>query len=298
MKIAVISDIHGNVPALEAVVADIAAQQVDEVLVGGDLVGRGPQGSEVVQQIVAQGWPCIRGNHEDYLLQFRRHQIPDGWLEADEWSASRWMAAELTDTDVAYIDSLPFSITSQLEPRLRLVHGSPRSNNEGLGPWSSDKEIEKHFESVAEPVLVCAHTHRPLEHYFDKGMVINVGSVGLPFNGDRRAQYAIFHIDGPDLEVEFRQVDYDLDDTLAIYESTGFLEQGGVTARLLRMELENAQPFLVPFLYWAKTLDISPSASQIDEFRRVYDPEESIERFVCRLKGAATRSDAGDPYAG
>jgi hypothetical protein len=64
------------------------------------------------------------------------------------------------------------------------------------------------------------------------------------------------------------------------------------------MELENAQPFLVPFLYWAKTLDISPSASQIDEFRRVYDPEESIERFVCRLKGAATRSDAGDPYAG
>ena len=285
MKIAVISDIHGNIPALDSVVADLAAQQVDEVLVGGDLVGRGPQGSAVVQRIVAKGWPCIRGNHEDYLLQFRRHQVPDGWLEADEWSASRWMAAELTDDDVSYIDALPFTITSQLEPRLRLVHGSPRSNNEGLGPWSSDAEIEEHFDSVAEPVLVCAHTHRPLEHYFDHGMVINVGSVGLPFNGDRRAQYAIFHVDGPDLQVEFRQVDYDLDDTLDIYESTGFLEQGGVTAELLKMELENAQPFLVPFLYWAKTLGVSPRTSQIVEFRRVYDPEEMIESFVSRLTG-------------
>ncbi|MGB6363563.1 MAG: hypothetical protein WBG64_12915, partial [Thermoanaerobaculia bacterium] len=231
------------------------------------------------------------------LLQFRRHQIPDGWLEADEWSAGRWMAAELTDTDVDYIDSLPFSITAQLEPRLRLVHGSPRSNNEGLGPWTSDEEIEENFELVAEPLLVCAHTHRPLEHYSDKGMVINVGSVGLPFNGDRRAQYAIFHADDPDLEVEFRQVDYELDDTLDLYESTGFLEQGGVTARLLRMELENAQPFLVPFLYWAKTLDISPSAERVDEFLRVYDPEELIKSFVSRLTGP-TRSDTGDPYSG
>jgi hypothetical protein len=125
-------------------------------------------------------------------------------------------------------------------------------------------------------------------------MVINVGSVGLPFNGDRRAQYAIFHVDGPDLEAEFRQVDYDLNDTLDIYESTGFLERGGVTAELLRLELENAQPFLVPFLYWAKTLGVSPRASQIDEFRRVYDPEELIESFVSRLTGP-TRSDAGDP---
>jgi predicted phosphodiesterase len=297
MKIAVISDIHGNVPALEAVVADITTQQVDEVLVGGDLVGRGPQGSEVVQQIVAQGWPSIRGNHEDYLLQFRRHEIPDGWLEADEWSASRWMAAELTEADIAYIDSLPFSMTSQLEPRLRLVHGSPKSNNEGLGPWTSDEEIEKHFESVAEPVLVCAHTHRPMEHHLEQGMVINVGSVGLPFNSDHRAQYAIIHADGPNLEVEFRQVDYDLERTLEIYESTGFLEQGGVTARLLRMELENAQPFLVPFLYWAKTLGISPSASRIDEFLRVYDPEEMIKSFVSRLTGP-TRSDTGDPHSG
>jgi predicted phosphodiesterase len=248
-------------------------------------VGRGPQGSEVVQQIVTQGWSCIRGNHEDYLLQFRRHQIPDGWLEAEEWSASRWMAAQLTDTDVVYIESLPFSITSQLEPRLRLVHGSPRSNNEGLGPWTSDEEIEENFELVAEPVLVCAHTHRPLEHHCEKGMVINVGSVGLPFNGDRRAQYAIFHAEGPDLEVEFRQVDYDLDRTLVIYESTGFLDEGGVTVQLLRMELENAQPYLVPFLYWAKTLGISPSAARIDEFLRAYDPEELIKSFVSRLTG-------------
>jgi hypothetical protein len=63
------------------------------------------------------------------------------------------------------------------------------------------------------------------------------------------------------------------------------------------MELENAQPFLVPFLYWAKNLGVSPSTSQIDEFLRAYDPEESIESFVCRLKGE-TRADVWDPYSG
>jgi hypothetical protein len=63
------------------------------------------------------------------------------------------------------------------------------------------------------------------------------------------------------------------------------------------MELENAQPFLVPFLYWAKTMGVSPSTSQIDEFLRVYNPEESIESFVRRLKGA-TRAEVGDPYSG
>lgn len=283
-KIAVISDIHGNVPALEAVIADIDSQRVDEVLVGGDLVGRGPQGSSVVQHIVALRWPCIRGNHEDYLLQFRRQQIPDGWLEADEWAASRWMAAELSDSDIAYLDSLPFSLTSRLEPRLRLVHGSPRSNNEGLGPWTSDEELEEHFESVAESLLVCAHTHRPLTHEFDAGMVINVGSVGLPFNGDRRAQYVIFDIDGPDVAVDFRRVEYDLRRTLDIYESTGFLGEGGVTAQLLKMELEQAAPYLVPFLYWVEAVGREPSSSQIDEFRRIYDPQESMGKFFRRLE--------------
>jgi predicted phosphodiesterase len=283
-RVAVLADVHGNIPALEAVIEDIAAQRIDEVLVGGDLVGRGPQGSRVIERILGLGWPSVRGNHEDYLLTFRRGEVPSDWLEADEWSASRWMAADLTDDDARYIEALPFSLKSRHIPQLHLVHASPRSNNDGIGPWSSQRSIRRHWDSIAESVLVCAHTHRPLHQEFSDGHVVNVGSVGLPFNRDRRAQYVVFEQTSGDLSIDFRQVEYDLAAILDIYESSGFLSEGGVTARLLMLELESAQPFLVPFLQWASTLNLSPNEEQIEVFREFYDPEEPIRRFFERLE--------------
>lgn len=83
-RIAIIADIHANVPALEAVLADIETVGVDEVLVNGDLVGRGPSGSAVVDRIRELGWRSTRGNHEDYHLQFRREEVPEEWLTAEE----------------------------------------------------------------------------------------------------------------------------------------------------------------------------------------------------------------------
>lgn len=290
-RIAVVADIHGNLPALEAVIRDLGERSVDEVLVGGDLVGRGPQGSAVVRRIRQLGWRSIRGNHEEYVLTFRKGDVPADWLEADEWSASRWMADELSEADAEFIAGLPFSLTSRLAPELRLVHGSPRGTNDGIGPWTSDRQMEAHAQSVRERLLVCAHTHRPLDRSFPTGRIVNVGSVGLPFNGDRRAQYAVIAIANDRIEVEFRQVAYDLGEILAIYESSGFLAAGGVTAQLLKMELEQAQPFLVPFLHWASILEIAPSQVNIGRFLDFYDPSEPMRAFSRRLEEAkAARS--------
>lgn len=289
-RIAILADIHGNPPALEAVIADIAKQSVDEVLVGGDLVGRGPQGRAVVDRIRELGWPSVRGNHEEYLLTFRRGEVPPDWLEADEWSASRWMADELGDAAARFIEVLPFSCVSQTAPELRLVHGTPQSANDGIGPWTSDRRTAEHWESVDENILICAHTHRPLMRSVAGGLVVNVGSVGLPFNADRRAQYALITTDAADVEVEFRQVPYDLDEILEVYRSSGFLDRGGVTAQLLMLELQHAEPFLVPFLHWASTLEIPPAEDQIDRFREVYDPAESLRSFLDRLQLTADNS--------
>ena len=282
-RTAVLADIHGNLPALEAVVADISTQEVDEVLVAGDLVGRGPQGSAVIRRIRQLGWPSVRGNHEDYLLTFKRGEVPSDWLEADEWSASRWMADELSDKDAKYIDGLPFTMTSRAEPELRVVHGSPAGTSDGIGPWTSESQMRAHAESIRESVLICAHTHRPLDRTFSSGRIVNVGSVGLPFNGDQRAQYALFDVTTDRLTVEFRQVDYDLNEILRIYETTGFLEAGGVTALLLKRELEQAQPYLVPFLHWASVLGEEPSTTSLDRFYAFYDPVESMRSFSRRL---------------
>jgi predicted phosphodiesterase len=282
-KVAVLADIHGNVPALEVVIADVLEQGVDEVLVGGDLVGRGPEGSKVARRVRDLGWPSVRGNHEDYLLAFRRRQVPPDWLESEEWAATRWMSAELGGDDERYLDTFPFSLSSRVAPGLRLVHASPASYNQGLGVWTTDAELEAHLDSIDETVLVCGHTHRPMLRRLGRRAVINVGAVGLPFNRDRRAQYVVLQHRGDGWDAEFRRVDYDVESVLDVYRRSGFLAQGGVTAELLRLELIHARPFVVPFIEWAKALGFPPARLRLDAFLGFYDPDESMDRFLERL---------------
>lgn len=281
--IAVLADVHGNVPALEAVLADIERQRPDEVLVGGDLVGRGPQGSRVIRAIRDAGWPTIRGNHEDYLLDFRRQRVPEHWWSQERWAASRWMAAELSQADVEWIEGLPFSLRSTLEPGLLLVHGTPESANAGLGPWTGDEELRRHLTAVDAEILICGHTHRPMDRRLPEGRVVNVGSVGLPFNRDPRAQYALFHRDGGGWQVEARKVDYDRQKTFDLYERTGFLAEGGITAELLEIELRESTAYLVAFLRWTEITERRPDRDSLEIFLSAYDPDLPMHEQLRRL---------------
>lgn len=302
-RVAVLADIHGNLFALEAVIDDLKHAGVDAVIVAGDLVGRGPQGSAVVDRVAALGWPCIRGNHEDYLLGFARRDIPAEWLTSDEWAASRWMAAELGPDQLAFIDALPFSMPTPQAPPLRILHGSPTSHSEGIGVWTRDARLDTHLESIDESTLVCAHTHRPLIRHRPGGSIVNVGSVGLPFNGDPRAQYAIFTTpddaannsasdaadDAPERTVdgwtvELRQTPYDRDALLDHYTRSGFLREGKITAQLLKYEVETARPHLVPFLTWARLKRLEPAPEHLTAFFDLYDPHASIATFMAQLK--------------
>ena len=278
-RIAVLADIHGNLPALEAVIRDLDGQGVDEVVLGGDLVGRGPQGSAVLSRVQDRGWRSIRGNHEDYLLAFRRGDVPREWMAAEVWSAARWMAAELSEHDARYLESMPLSLQPEALPAVHLVHGTPESNNDGIGPWTSDGRMQRHLDSVEQSVLVCAHTHRPLERRFATGTILNTGSVGLPFNRDHRAQYLVLEGRDDDIAAEFRCVDYDLAETLAIYERSGFLAAGGATARLLVLELRHAAPYLVPFMAWTQSEGRGQGTEEIEAFLAAYDPERQREFF-------------------
>ncbi len=283
-KIAVLADIHGNLPALEAVLEDIEIQAPDEVLVGGDLVGRGPQGSAVIREIRRRSWVSIRGNHEEYLLSFRRRDVPPDWLHLEEWASSRWMAAELSDDDIEYLASLAFSARSDSISRLLLTHGSPVGTNDGLGPWTRASKLDRLLAGIEESVLVCGHTHRPMVRELERGLVVNVGSVGLPFNGDRRAQYAMLTwVDG-DCRVDLRQVEYDLEATLSAYRTTGFLEAGGVTAQLLELELRHATPFLVPFQRWAQAVGVPPEPKRLEAFLEFFEPDEPLRDFFLRIE--------------
>lgn len=282
-RIAVLADIHGNLPAFEAVLNDLADASVDEIILAGDLVGRGPQGSAVVKRAQSLGLRSVRGNHEDYILSFRRREVPAEWLEAEEWGCSRWMAAELDESDIAFIDSFPFTTSPATADTVKIFHGSPSSYNEGLGPWTDDAKVQKYLVESAGQVLVCGHTHRPAQWHFAAGLAVNVGSVGLPFNADTRAQYAIL-TSGPDgWSVEPRMVAYDKELVFAAYESSGFLANGGATALLLRHEVATARPFLVPFLKWAEITEQPPITASLAQFFEYFDPELSIVDQFKRL---------------
>jgi predicted phosphodiesterase len=269
-RIAVISDIHGNVAALDAVLDDLRDAAPDEVLVGGDLVGRGPEGRAVVRAIASSGWRGVRGNHEDYLLNFVRRSVPEDWLEIDEWAASRWMAAELGADDIDYIDALPMALSAQSDPRLVLTHGTPRANNEGIGPWTHDDDLERHVSELPGRVFVCGHTHRAMVRPSGGTLVVNAGSVGLPFDGDRRAAYALIDIDGDAVSAQIRRVDYPVGNTLAAYNRTGFLAAGGATSQMLSLELEYARPHLVPFITWCAQHDYRAVPEHIGAFLAVW----------------------------
>lgn len=281
-RIAILADIHGNRAALDAVLADIDALDVDEVLVAGDLVGRGPEGTCVVDRVVDRGWRALRGNHEDYILNFKRGAVPSDWHTLDRWAASRFMGDELSDAAEAWIDALPPDLVAETAPQVRVVHGSPSSYNEGLGPWTPDEDLQRHLDGVDERVLVCAHTHRPMTRRLGDRLVVNTGSVGLPFNGDPRAQYVVLHDDAGRWDVERRAVDYDRDATRRAYRSTGFLDGGDSTAALLLCELDAACPYLVPFLKWADQLGLAGDLRDVPDFLRVYDPSEPIGHFLAR----------------
>lgn len=281
--IAILADIHANLPALLAVEADLRARGVTEVVVAGDLIGRGPMGTAVVQHVQRAGWRCVRGNHEDYVLGFKHGRVPPAWLVTEEWAALRWMGRELSDEAGAFCEALPLQFALEEDPHVVVVHGSPNSYNEGLGVWTPEGVLDAHLDAVGATCLVCAHTHRPMLREVGARSVVNVGSVGLPFNGDVRAQYAILETDGEQRTVTLHQVEYDRAAILDVYDASGFLDQGAITAHLLRLEVETARPHLVPYLAWTRATEREASLHNLPDFLDMFDCHGSLPAFFSSL---------------
>ncbi len=280
MVTAFISDIHGNVAALDAVMEDLKQRGVRQVIVAGDLVGRGPDGTAVVEKIAATGWPTIFGNHEEYLLNFIHRRVPPPWLEIEEWAAARFMASELSDAAAGWIAKLPAAVSVDDAPGVRVVHGSPTSTVEGLGPWTDESTLLRHVGTQTEQTLICGHTHRPMIRQVGDRQVVNIGSVGLPFNEDARAQYALLTSAANGWLAELVQVPYRRELTLHRYVQSGFWEHGGATARMLAMEIIHARPFLVPFLHWCNGEARPPLTDAVDPFLGACGHPDTLAEFA------------------
>lgn len=248
MRLAVISDIHSNAVALDAVVADLATLAPDVVVVAGDFINRGPQPREVCEQLFALGWPLLRGNHEDYVLAQRAGYVAADAAEAQIMRPSRW-TAEQTEPFLAAIAALPdtISLTAPDGSAVLIAHASPRHNREGVYRFTTDDELRAMLGPTPPALYCCGHTHQSLIRRVDNTLIVNVGSVGLPFNGDWHAQYGVLDWTADSWRVELRAIPYDRERSLRTYVSSGFLESGGPLARVIRQELVSALPELGPW---------------------------------------------------
>ena len=257
---AVIADMHGNLPALEAVLDDLAVVKPDAIYLAGDYVNRGPQSGAVVERAMALGLPAISGNHDTWLASMAhgRH-IPDTWDDS-WWTPQRLAVGELTPPRLAWLDALPATLPIELPGAapVLLVHGSPRGSREGMGRMFSDAQAAEALTGVAERTVIGAHIHYPWERRVNGTHMVVIGAVGCPFNGDINAQYGLFTWDAADEDWRFehRSVPYDHESLYAAWRESGYLDSGSLASELMLLEHRTARTHYVPFWDWCLACDL------------------------------------------
>jgi putative phosphoesterase len=206
MKVAALYDVHANLPALEAVLAEVERERVDVIVLGGDCV-HGPQPRETLERLHGLGdrvmW--IRGNTDRLIAG-----------DADSDGLHAWVAEALGDESVAFLESLPLTQRLQIDGLgdTLFCHATPRDDEEIVTPLTSDERLEEILEGVDADAVVVGHTHMQQDRTVAGIRWINAGSVGLPYEDDIKAFWALLGHG-----VELRRTPFDVPAAIRAFES-------------------------------------------------------------------------------
>ena len=248
MKLAVLSDIHGNWPALAATLADVDGWRPDCVLVNGDVVNSGPSNvvcwEAIARRAAADGWIVLRGNHEEYVAEWRDYAGPRHGPAYDLIRLSEWTYRQFSDpAAVAAMAALPerWQWTAPDGSRLVAMHASPLGNRAGIYPFTTDEEARRKIVPGAA-VFLTAHTHVPHQRLLDGTQVVNTGSIGLPGDGDGRASYGrVTWQARRGWRAEIVRVAYDRAAAERDLFTSGFLAEAGPEAEMALVEFRAAR---------------------------------------------------------
>jgi putative phosphoesterase len=222
-RLALISDVHGNGVALDAVLADVAVQEVDEIVCLGDVAAGGPQPRQALCRLREIGCRAVRGNADRWLLD----GLPAGRSEATRrlHETVSWTRSQLGHHDLAYVAALPTSVRCSIGGlELVSVHGSPRSDLEPLLATTSAAALDEAFADMGAHVCAAGHTHLQLLRRHGDCLLVNPGSVGLPLGATTGstppvpnvAEYALVTVSDGNVEVAFRRLATDVDRLRAV----------------------------------------------------------------------------------
>lgn len=228
MRVALISDLHANLVALEAVLADAEREEVDAILCLGDVATLGPRPAALLARLESLGCLCIRGNHDDFLLD---HALIHRYTEAEiVVAAVEWCQARTTETQREFLSSFVPHVRLSLGEGIDLLafHGTPRSNMEDLLATTPAERLDAMLGDHRAAVMACGHTHIQMLRQHRGTLIVNPGSVGMPFaefvSGTPilmwHAEYAIVSVRQGVVSADLRRVPVDMAASRAAMEAS------------------------------------------------------------------------------
>jgi len=221
MRAAFISDIHGNSTALQAVLEDIGRKGIDQIYVLGDLCYRGPDPKGALALVQSLNTRVIKGNADEWVVRgVLPGEVPDkaiGMMNMErDWTVSR-----LEPQDIGYLEGLPAGLNFEWEGvRVKAFHATPESLFEVVLPSADDEVLQAKLMPEADAELfIYAHIHRPYIRYIHGRILMNIGSVGLPFDGMPKASYAIVEVERGKISTSIERVDFDIEEVIRQYEA-------------------------------------------------------------------------------
>lgn len=223
MKIAFISDIHGNAKALEAVLKDIKARNVDKIYILGDICYRGTEPQRSLDLVRELNTEVIKGNADEWVVRgVKQGEVPAQALELMNKERD-WTLSQLDTESIDYLQSLPSELKIELEGvRIHAYHATPQSLFDIVLPDESEKSlIESQMVQEAE-IYVYAHIHKPYIRYTNGKCIINTGSVGLPFDGLNKASYAMVELNANNYQTAVIRVEYDVEKVIGQFRGIDY----------------------------------------------------------------------------
>lgn len=285
VALALLSDIHANLPALEAVAADCMGRRPDHVYVLGDVINGAAWPHAVMDFIAAAGWPVLLGNHDDAVLQLGSKRMEPRYADHRRYALLWWTRARLSAAHLTTLEGLPRELPLNFAgaaPGLRLVHGIPGNFFVGIRPDSPDDWVRDALTGVREPAVGMGHTHAPLIRRPNGWLVVNSGSVGAPYDGDWRPSYAWLEGDAHGWRAEIVRVTYDRAVVDYEYTASGLAREGGVLAELFQRTVMTGLPWVSDYAHWIR-LQPADQVADPTAALRLYDAQHGPGRWAFPL---------------
>lgn len=219
MRLAVISDTHGNAAAFEAVIRDLKSQSPDAIVFLGDIVMKGPQPCECIELLRSLNpLAIVRGNYDDMFAWFPKPGwVPSNYKQELVLRAYEYDCERISESDQRWLASLPKEFPYIFEDvPTEMYHAGPDSLVNVVYPWAALEELDTLNKSEDTKLVLYGHVHHAHVRQGNGRLLVNGGSIGMPFDGDNRASYAIVDFNRKDIAVQLRRVTYDIDKALAI----------------------------------------------------------------------------------